>query len=77
MEDYLRQILSEYEEKSPSLDSGQSICFIQLERLDEFTGKTKRDFKFAGDESPSTNRLKSKFSDPYHDVITLISQHLI
>lgn len=77
MEDYLRQILKEYEKMCPILDSGESIYFSQLEHLDEFTGRTSRDFKFTHYERASIYRLKSHFSEPYDDVIKLISQNLI
>ncbi len=72
MEDYLREIVSEYEKNFPILDSAESIRFSQLNRLDVFTGKTHRESKSTDD-----NCFESNFSDPYDKVIKLISQHLI
>ena len=69
MEEYLRQILSEYEKNSPILDSGKSIRWRQLEYLDEFTKK----------RTALTYRSKlsfSDFSERYDHVIKLISQDL-
>ena len=44
MEDYLRQMLKEFESVSPLLKKNQPVDFMSLEYLDEFTGTTNRNF---------------------------------
>ena len=77
MEDYLRQILTEYENHRPLIDSNHTVHFADLERLDEFTGATKRSFQFSKYTKKTDYRLKSHFSDRYESVIKMISQRLV
>lgn len=77
MEDYLRQILNEYEETRPLLENGQSVQFTHLERLDEFTGTTGRSFECSRYQKKIGYRLVSHFSVPYDDVVEIVSKHII
>ncbi len=65
MEDYLRAILSEYEQFAPQLGSENPPSFVDLERLDEFTGTTKRKFK--------GGRFLINYWGPYEKIISKIS----
>lgn len=76
MEDYLRQILGEYEKARPQLDSGHTVKFAELERLDEFTGSTGREFAFSRYKTKTDYRLISHFSIPSERVVEEISEHL-
>ncbi|ESA32877.1 hypothetical protein N836_24120 [Leptolyngbya sp. Heron Island J] len=77
MEDYLRQILGEYEKYGPLFDIGTSVNFSDLERLAEFTGKTKASFQFKKYAKKTNYRLKSHFSDVYESVIGMIRHQLV
>ena len=79
MEDYLRKILNEFEDKSPLLNNKQPVHFTELERLDEFTGRTtkNRDFKFSGGKPPDVYyRFTESFGDLYKKVIEEIGKNL-
>jgi hypothetical protein len=71
MEVYLRQILNEYENICPTLNSGESIKFSQLEHLNEFTERTSSNLR------TQEKLFKTQFLKPYDNVIKGISQHLI
>jgi hypothetical protein len=75
MEEYLRQLLKEFEQYSPLLNSKQQIDFLTLERLNEFTGTTNRSFPFRRDPNKSF-RFKENFSTPYSEVIKIIGRNL-
>lgn len=79
MEDYLRKILNEFEAKSPLLNSESPVYFNELERLDEFTGRTTKNrvFKFSGGEPPAIYyRFTESFSNLYDKVIEEIGKNL-
>ena len=67
MEEYLRDILTEYEEWGPILESieVEKRKFLKLSRLDEFTGTTNRNFsgkRFLKDFWSSYNKILDKIS---------------
>lgn len=76
MEEYLRRLLKEFERVSPLLKSKQQVDFMSLERLDEFTGTTDRDFKFLDPDPKKCCRLRKDFSEPYAGVIKTLSENL-
>jgi hypothetical protein len=63
MEKYVREILHEFERYAPKMRSGERIPFLQLERLDEFTGHTRRAFRFR--EGPQV-RFRPAFAEAFH-----------
>jgi hypothetical protein len=70
MEDYLRDVLWEYEKASALRESGKPVVFGDLEKLEEFTGATKRTL------APERHRFKAHFSAPYDMVVKAISKQL-
>jgi hypothetical protein len=83
MEDYLRQILKEFESVSPYLMEGKSLNLIDLQRLDEFTSEPDRMFSFSTNgKSNEKNinrenyRFKKDFSAQYNYVINAIGLNL-
>lgn len=79
MEDYLREILDEFEEMCLLLNGDQPVKFTDLERLDEFTGRTtkNRAFKFSKGSTRSINyRFSESFADLYDLVIEEIGKKL-
>jgi|GEM_PF-3356725 len=83
MEDYLRKIITEYEEFWPRIKKKDAITLYNLTFLDEFTGKTHGTFDFAPYRSrddrkdkADRNPFKKIFSDSYHDTIKEISDNL-
>jgi nucleoside phosphorylase len=77
MEDYLRQILKEFEATNPSLQKAQPVEFSTLERLNEFTCSTKQEFKFARYGRKTDYRFKTHFSRPYYAVVKIVKEHLV
>ena len=77
MEDYLRQILKEYEETQQLLNAGKKVQFLELERLDEFTGKPRRKFNYSRYTKKTDYRFISHFAKPYDSAIEMISKKLI
>ena len=78
MEDYQRKLLNEYETVRPVLAGEHSVPFDDLERLDEFTGTTHRNFVFksaANQKHPY--RMRSQFSKPCEAVVQRISDDLL
>lgn len=73
-EDYVRQILNKFEATSPLLNQGKDILFSELERLDEFTGATKREFKFKRYAHKTDYRLKSHFFGPVEATVEMVSR---
>jgi len=81
MEDYLRQMLKEFESVSPLLKKNQPVDFMSLEYLDEFTGTTNRNFSFRGKKIKKMTRkkiivLKYNFSESYSTAINEIGKNL-
>jgi hypothetical protein len=79
MENYLRKILNEFEKTNPLLNSNQLVRFIELERLDEFTGRTtkNREFKFSEGKCPEIYyRFTESFSGLYDKVIKEIGKNI-
>jgi hypothetical protein len=70
MEDYLRDVLWEYEKASALRISGKPVVFGDLKKLEEFTGATKRTL------APERHRFKDHFADPYDKVVEAISKQL-
>ena len=81
MEDYLRQMLKEFESVSPLLKKNQPVDFMSLEYLDEFTGTTNRNFSFTDeknkrDDQKKNYRFKVHFSESYSTAINEIGKNL-
>jgi hypothetical protein len=81
MEQYLAEILGDYEETTPNLlvhdTDEQPVAFELPEPLREFTSKAKKDSECACDEDQPGCHFKSQFSKPYESVIEEISQSLV
>ena len=76
MEDYLRELLKEYEATKPLLDQNAPVVFSTLERLDEFTGATRRSFTCSQYHKKTDYRFITHFADLYDVVIEVISKNL-
>jgi hypothetical protein len=78
MEDYLRQILAEYEEHAPLLDIDSSnLKFADLVSLVEFTSGTKQDVHSGSYKFKNNYRLKSHFSNVYEAATYMIKSKLV
>jgi hypothetical protein len=63
MEDYLRDLLLEYERWMPPLRVGAAVQFATLEKLRAFTGSTRDEGK----------TFLTSFADPYEKIVSRIS----
>jgi len=71
MEKYLGDIISEFEEIYPLIQISQPITPDKLKHLDEYTGDKDRN------SVDTKHRFKGDFSEPYSEVIGIISRQLI
>jgi hypothetical protein len=71
MEKYLGDIISEFEEIYPLMQISQPITPDKLKHLDEYTGDKYRN------SVDTKHRFKADFSEPYSEVIGIISRQLI
>jgi hypothetical protein len=79
MEQYLRDILWEFEEASATVKVAASLSFAGLCLLNELTGPTKEKVAAPtrnGDNKASegSKRFKTHFSGPYDDVVKMVSR---
>lgn len=74
-EDYLRQILKEYEAVLPRLKSDVPVEFNELERLQEFTTSEGDPFKFSEiNPEKSLYRFKTHFADSYRNILEIFKE---
>jgi hypothetical protein len=68
MEDYLRDLLAEYERWMPQLLEGTQIAFSELPRLLKFTGPTR--------QAMPGRRFLESFWRPYEEIVDKISESI-
>lgn len=71
MEDYLRKILTEFENSRSKIEKGVDFTSTELERLNEFTISTRMKFVFKNGKS---YRFLENFWRPYETMLSIISK---
>lgn len=72
-EDYLRQILKEYEAALPALANEKTVEFISLERLHEFTTSVDDTFEYKRYTENIDYRFGKHFATPFDEILKIFN----